>query len=283
MYSKNFIGLNLFHVPDCSNYYRKYGENTLYKYMTNGNVAIGNEVHKSASSNSSTCDSCSHISNLSTVDESSRQNYFLNLAGTKCGLYHSSFSLNCHEPHSSHTSSQRRPDSICNANSQCKCHCPANTISRLSNVKFDSVQCVAQECFDVHHNIHLASLSSPLDTLKLSSPSTTSLAHCLISCDQESLFSQSSQGSSSNSSSGCSSLACVDHNHQTSNQHFCLQQEEPRLTQTKHNQVIVERTNHERNVPNSECPYEQGFIDAIQCEVGCTMTCSTIIQTNAFM
>ena len=49
----------------------------LYRYANINGAANGKEVHKSTSSDSSTCDSCSHVLSLSIGDENSRSNYYL--------------------------------------------------------------------------------------------------------------------------------------------------------------------------------------------------------------
>ena len=143
-----------------------------------------------------------------------------------------------------HPHHHQRHGSICNANAvECQCQCSggygvtstcnrsvhrASTISRLSTVKCDhslakltsSIHCPLSigEQFSSNHHLPptqaatvAPSLPSPSDTLKAYSPSAVSLAsQCtanFITSDRESIFSHSSQGSSS-SSSGCSSLTC---------------------------------------------------------------------------
>ncbi|KAH9389950.1 Protein Dok-7 [Tyrophagus putrescentiae] len=183
-------------TSDCDGYYRKSSrESLLYKYANVGGSSIANgksEVHKSNSSDSSsTCDSCSHVLSLTcddTAHSCSRSSYYLNQAdgggeGSKCNI--------------------RAP-------------LPPSLLAKLTS----SIHCPLSigEQFSSNHHLPptqaatvAPSLPSPSDTLKAYSPSAVSLAsQCtanFITSDRESIFSHSSQGSSS-SSSGCSSLTC---------------------------------------------------------------------------
>lgn len=251
----NSINLNCTLLTDCDGYYRKGKDSLLYKYA---NGAVSKDVHKSTSSDSSssTCDSCSHVLSLGG-EENCRSSYYLNLDGSKCcsTFFHSSANLHCHEQLSFPNGKicqagncRQRQASICNANSACSCHCSgqrsslfsANTISRLST----ACKCLPLDCH------HLASsLPSPSDTLKAYSPSTVSLAQCFtLASDRESLFSQSSQGSSSNSSSGCSSLTCqTDPNHSLNTQHLWAREETKQVEPTVATKIL-----HERNIEKPE-------------------------------
>lgn len=261
---------------------------------------VNGKRHKSNSSDSSTCDSCSHT--LSTFDDCSSTYYLNTTERCKSDMFHSSINLCaknsvqcCVVMPNGCTSNGHFNTLHGNGRNKCKSvhsSYSSNTISRSSNLQPISLaKCSGEyhaECVLTRPSQPFSHQNSSPDSIKTSqSPSTTSLVgHCPISSDRESLFSHSSNGSS-NSSSGCSlastSLSCIDHNRiinqcsycstvqgsvetvgKSTEQQPCIHQDEPQPINHKVNDYSQCQCSNVVNKLTKEDIKDDEFINACQ-------------------